>query len=39
MAADPIAPAMSSPRPSFAFTRLQDLSRTLEHLRGLQSMP
>ncbi|MFZ6772315.1 hypothetical protein ACO0LB_06310 [Undibacterium sp. SXout7W] len=36
MAAHSIAPAMSSPRPSFAFTRLQDLQKTLERLRGLQ---
>ena len=30
----PIASAMSSPRPSFAFSRLQDLHATLERLRG-----
>lgn len=35
----PIASAMSSPRPSFAFSRLQDLRATLERLRGCPADP
>jgi len=35
----PIASAISSPRPSFAFSRLQDLRATLERLRGCPADP